>query len=775
MNTLTKGFAKRVISMLLVTIMVFSLGIVGLTSVSAANTELAETGAGQYNKHWIGNVYFLAPASWDIDTYSKIQVDITRTTSATNSNYQAYAGTMTRISGTRLFYKYIDLDHSSWNQNEYIAFTANSSEYSDGTFTLKTNHYYTTPLDYLCDTSSTTYFFKPASEAANNSSNGNTMSAEYRIQNNYEWDIADAAQTVNIQTNGASSGTGGSVKMTGYYLNDDHVSASSSSANSSGASVKYEGALQGSKMTLQATKKTNYNFVGWYSGSTLLSSNEKYEYTVFNAKTITAKFESAVSITNPTATINTESVVLGNSAEITVDYTLSGSSNTPTLTLCDANGTAIGSGTADVTVNGKVITVTPKVAGDYTFKVKITVDGVSTFTNTVTLNCKKEYSATIAVDNTTKYTGDTFTFTIADNSELYSGVTYTVYCDDKATDIAVTDKTFTASHDKDGKYVYYVVANVDGEAVYTDKVTITVKAKVFSVYLEAPKSTMEDRAFEVKATTEFAAGEVTYTLNYNDGTNDCTETNTTGIFNITIRTVGDYTLTVTASDGTNEVTATAKVTITEDKGTYPVKIFFKCSDTYGYLPNAKVDGTAVTLTKESSVITYNATDTATYSWYSYTVDGEVDYGTKITFAVNANRNYFYNASFTVSAGEGDYVQDGTYYCYYFALENLNGGTNTLSNISKLTEAERNWTESAVNMIYDDADALAPVALNFAYANMADANTDGKVNVKDATYIQKSLANIVEASALSTSVSDVNGDGKVTIKDATALQKQIAGL
>ena len=48
MNTLTKSFAKRVISMLLVTIMVFSLGIVGLTSASAANVELAETGNYQF-------------------------------------------------------------------------------------------------------------------------------------------------------------------------------------------------------------------------------------------------------------------------------------------------------------------------------------------------------------------------------------------------------------------------------------------------------------------------------------------------------------------------------------------------------------------------------------------------------------------------------------------------------------------------------------------------------------------------------------------------------
>ena len=50
MNTLTKGFAKRVISMLLVTIMVFSLGIVGLTSASAAAST--ETMTIYFTNNW---------------------------------------------------------------------------------------------------------------------------------------------------------------------------------------------------------------------------------------------------------------------------------------------------------------------------------------------------------------------------------------------------------------------------------------------------------------------------------------------------------------------------------------------------------------------------------------------------------------------------------------------------------------------------------------------------------------------------------------------------
>ena len=54
MNTLTKSFAKRALSILLVAIMLFSLGIVGITSTSAVNADLVDIG---YDPN--GNIYCL--------------------------------------------------------------------------------------------------------------------------------------------------------------------------------------------------------------------------------------------------------------------------------------------------------------------------------------------------------------------------------------------------------------------------------------------------------------------------------------------------------------------------------------------------------------------------------------------------------------------------------------------------------------------------------------------------------------------------------------------
>ncbi len=59
--------------------------------------------------------------------------------------------------------------------------------------------------------------------------------------------------------------------------------------------------------------------------------------------------------------------------------------------------------------------------------------------------------------------------------------------------------------------------------------------------------------------------------------------------------------------------------------------------------------------------------------------------------------------------------------------------------------------------------------------IGDANKDGKVNIKDATSIQKHIASIEILSEDALVLADADGDGTVNIKDATAIQKFVAGL
>ena len=242
----------------------------------------------QYNLNWQGKVYFLVPEKWDISTYSYIQVDITRTTSASSPNYQYYAGQMTRVGESRLYYLTLNADHSNWKQNEYIAFTANDHGYGSGTFNLNVNALRTKPIDYGCNNSSNFYLFKPDSESNfNTTTNDNTMSGDWNSKRD---DLLLKEQTVELYLDNTKSNAGGTVKMTGYYFDNSDTKLASSDATSSSSSVSYSGVV-GSTITLVATVNSGYSFLGWYSGDTQLSTNATYSYCIYNSKTIKAKFK----------------------------------------------------------------------------------------------------------------------------------------------------------------------------------------------------------------------------------------------------------------------------------------------------------------------------------------------------------------------------------------------------------------------------------------------------------------------------------------------------
>ncbi len=59
--------------------------------------------------------------------------------------------------------------------------------------------------------------------------------------------------------------------------------------------------------------------------------------------------------------------------------------------------------------------------------------------------------------------------------------------------------------------------------------------------------------------------------------------------------------------------------------------------------------------------------------------------------------------------------------------------------------------------------------------LGDADVDGKVNIRDATAIQKHIANLITLTEEGYAVADVDASGNVNVKDATAIQKHIAGI
>ena len=57
--------------------------------------------------------------------------------------------------------------------------------------------------------------------------------------------------------------------------------------------------------------------------------------------------------------------------------------------------------------------------------------------------------------------------------------------------------------------------------------------------------------------------------------------------------------------------------------------------------------------------------------------------------------------------------------------------------------------------------------------LGDTDLSGKINIKDATLIQKAIAKLTKLDETQNKVADVTADTKVNIKDATAIQKFIA--
>ena len=55
------------------------------------------------------------------------------------------------------------------------------------------------------------------------------------------------------------------------------------------------------------------------------------------------------------------------------------------------------------------------------------------------------------------------------------------------------------------------------------------------------------------------------------------------------------------------------------------------------------------------------------------------------------------------------------------------------------------------------------------------NEDDKINVKDATYLQKSLAKMIYLTESAKLLADADNNGKLNVRDATTIQKYIAGM
>ena len=339
----------------------------------------------------------------------------------------------------------------------------------------------------------------------------------------------------------------------------------------------------------------------------------------------------------------------------------------------------------------------------------------------------------------------------------------------------------TTADEADEYFEYVIEASTTiGSIEYTASKEVTVAIFKFdlSVMLNAEKEVDAGQTINLFALAK-SEYELTYTF-YNADNGAILDVNKNGYLIINTSHVDADTIKnfyVEVSCEAFDMIFTAKSDIIEVKvvavtDVYNVTIYFKSTSTLGYRPIISTTGAVMDLKSfemnRDIYICKNETETASYFWYK--AEFTVSKRTPSAYIRILSSRYAMEVQANLLLTE-----DKT---YYFAVDDLNGGTE----IVDLTDAspdERNWCYSAAHMVYDprfdSAESLAEVSARIDLRYVGDTTADGVVNIRDATYIQKGLADILTMSTTDREVADVDYDGHVTIKDVTLIQKEVAGL
>ncbi|MBQ7385837.1 MAG: dockerin type I repeat-containing protein [Ruminococcus sp.] len=774
MNTLTKSFAKRALSILLVTIMVFSLGIVGITSTSAAEVEMAETGASK------GDYIYLQASSW----------------SPSGARFAVY------VWGTNINAKWI-----------------NMTDIGNDWYSVKLDNNYTSVIFGRMNGDTT----------ANNWTNCWNQTVDLTLENNCFTINGWGDNNNGNKSTGTWSYHDTTIYLPGLYSNWDRNSTSMMHCEKENIFVKelslskgnytfdvYEGT---NKFGLDENKRVYESCSDWklYTNKTnafnFYAEGGTYKFT-YNMNSDTLGVERISTKTYTSSIYLNHNDAIGSSAwteettaftqegsVYTYEYKVTGSGDFECGFIIDKNNTntrgylkkSVGSAATenDATVSidgyGENLQLTHPQSGTYTFTLDLAAKTltVSFAVDSVINFYVRPTSTSVTNDKTAYVTPSLSAINIALSNESYELFS----CDDTSKTnyqslgtVALVNKQLSLPT-KDleaGTYYYYVVAHftANGEEMSKESEVITVtvtQAEAKTIHLTAVTkvNVIAGNSYTIEVTADSPV--LAYEL-YLDG--EKVNTNTNGIFIITTTeadagktrtyTVKAHSSSSDVEDGTIDITVNI---IDPSSATSTVTVYFKSAVSYGYLPTVKFgDAEAVAMVKSGTIIGENSTSTGEYWWYSASttvVDGE-----PLTLSFSSNR-YFKECTYTLDITKELPEVTGVYE-YYFAIDNLNATKGTVVN---LTNADyKNDYVDASNMIVEPVSgALEETSANFRMVSVGDANDDGKLNVRDATIIQKDLANITELSEVGTLVADVNGDGRVTIKDATAIQKQLAGL
>lgn len=364
----------------------------------------------------------------------------------------------------------------------------------------------------------------------------------------------------------------------------------------------------------------------------------------------------------------------------------------------------------------------------------------------------------------------------ASTSEIY--VDYVLY--DGDTQVATnTDGVFAIENAVAGTHNYkvetvYNTTNTKSSSVVPVTVS-SAPAEIESVTISASKTEVSvNETFTLTATASPAGvTDVTYTF-YMNGKAIVDATNiTSNTFRTKLTAEGSANFTVTATANGKTVTSTQAVTVTASKvdNIHNFKVYFKCPSAPAYKPSVSLDGAAPVKMIRGTELGTNYAGTLTFYWY-YADLGQINSADAHTLTFTTARTRL-NATM-----EDNFV----YNEYYLAVDNLMSGTEVVDLTEFSGDAEKehilNFYHSATNTVYSGVGTDKTLGFTnidgtrYKMGTLVDNNGIATFSIRSATTMQMLSAQLTTVSKTQQALLDVNLDGRVDVKDATLMQRAL---
>ena len=326
--------------------------------------------------------------------------------------------------------------------------------------------------------------------------------------------------------------------------------------------------------------------------------------------------------------------------------------------------------------------------------------------------------------------------------------------------IAVSDKT-ECSHTVTVTYDDLTVKlSADGsEVVAGTDVTLTAAATPAS-YVSS-YDFLISKSYDFKGTDLVTKNSSSSTLKYNF--------DTIGTYYVKVVAHNKYGQIANIADATSNI---IEISVVETSGNHEVTFYFKAPSAFAYFPKMTLDGTALKVTKDPE-LELGASFTGSVTFYWYKATAKVDSSKTHTLAVSTRRT---NASGSMT---------GNFYGseYWLAIDNLMSG-KTLANLTSLQPYIRNYYHSPLHTVY--AGVADDGTLGFTnidgtryamgtYAEGDPSTANNTLSIKAATAAQKSATQLEKYSEVQTCLLDVNLDGRVDVFDATMIQRALVNI